>query len=86
MTFPWSKTDQLNKSVLLVFLETGIPICPVFLPQQIFKDKILLHFDFNLLMRYQFSTVLAKCFRFSNVGDGRIIGHSTLVLMQQQRL
>ena len=85
MTIRQSKTDQLGKSVTLLLSETASPVCPLnalsnFLrvrnPNTPQDSQLLIYFNGNPLTRYQFSAILTKCFRFSNVLNGRFRSHS----------
>ena len=85
LTIRQSKSDQLGKSVTLLLSETGSPVCKVNALSNFLKvrnpntpqdSQLLIHFNGNTLTRYQFSAILAKCLRFSNVLNGRYRSHS----------
>ena len=80
-----SITDQLGESVTMLLPETGSAACPVYALSNFLKvrnpntpqdSQLLFHFNGNPLTRYQFSVVLTKCFRFSNVRNGHYRSHS----------
>ena len=69
----------------LLLPETGSAVCPVYALSNFLKvrnpntpkdSQLLVHFNGNPLTRYQFSVVLTKCLRFSNVLNGRYRSHS----------
>jgi hypothetical protein len=67
-----SKTDQKANSITLVLQkQTELDICPVYLLQSFLRvlfsgikgsDKLYVPFDGSALTRYQFCSVLQKCF------------------------
>lgn len=85
LTIRQSKTDQLGRSSTLFLAEMGGPACPVdslvkYLAVRYHgasnNSQLLVHLDGNPLTRHQFSCILAKALKFSNINQGHFRSHS----------